>query len=310
MQTFWNLIVTFFSWLGSVGAPKASDTKALEIKQIMLGDVGPLVIYLEECLATLGFLARKPTGKFDAVLESAVRELQRAKGLTIDGKVGLKQTWPKIEELLKKRVTPQVPSKPTTPTTPSKSTDITTIQPVPWMDFMKKYRGKKEQDNDFNAMMTPLWKKYFGFSLPSIRGSANAWCGLMVAAALGYAGIDVQRNGSLARHWSNWGAAINYKVNGAPHGAIAHINHVKCGNDSSNHVAFIAGNCTAEDLTRAGATVDLDGGNQADAVKISTYSVTEICSIRWPLLKFWAFPGKVTKTINCTSGSKGKESTR
>ncbi len=108
-----------------------------------------------------------------------------------------------------------------------------------------------------------------------------------------------------ARNWAKYGVEVEYKKNGAPKGAVVHLNHAhNCSSGSNNHVAFLDGDCTAADLTRAGGTVPLYGGNQSNQVKRSVFSNLEICEIRWP--SELPLPGPVTKSIDC-GGKSGAD---
>jgi hypothetical protein len=94
-----------------------------------------------------------------------------------------------------------------------------------------------------------------------------------------------------------------------PQGAIVVNNHrFDCSAGSGNHVTLANGNCAAADLTKKGASFDALGGNQNNAVRVTTYDAREICHVRWPKEK--PLPGPVVKSENCTSGKIGKESTR
>lgn len=193
------------------------------------------------------------------------------------------------------------------------------VQSPPWLDEAKKMEGKKETDPELQKVMIPLWRKLFNRSFKSI--TVVAWCGLGAAAALFWAGLPVQPGGEMARNWGKYGVSIDYKTNGAPKGAIVWINHSgKCGpKDSGNHVTQMNGDCTAEDLLKKDATFDGYGANQGNAWKVSTYSASDICAVRWvdkeeclkvyPDKTFCNLPAKVTKSNKCTSSSK-KEPTK
>lgn len=180
---------------------------------------------------------------------------------------------------------------------------------VSWLSKAFSMLGKKETDRDFNNAMTKKWYDLFKIRLPSIMGSANAWCGLFVAAALYGAGVTYKIDGYRAKNWDTFGAPIEWRINGIPSGAIVRLNHgLNCDSSKGNHVAFASGDCTADELKKSGATISLLGGNQSDRVKISNYSVKEICAVRWP--KDAELPGKVTQSINCSNGKADSESTR
>lgn len=178
----------------------------------------------------------------------------------------------------------------------------------PWYSAAKKYEGKKETDSKFAAIMVPLWKKLFNRNIGTIATSSAAWCGLGMAAALYWGGQSWQKGGEMARTWQNYGVAIDWRKDGIPKGAIVQINHSKCGSSSSNHVAQANGDCSPGDLLKSNATVDLYGANQRDTWKVSTYSVGEICAVRWP--PNYPVAPKIVKSEKCSSGARDNESTR
>lgn len=294
------------------------------LPKLQKGASGADVIYLERCLKALGFLQREPLGRFDDVLVSAVQTFQVKHKLTKDGIVGTAQTWPKIHELIRAKTNPPA-------TAPEPSPAGSTRPTTPWMKAARKMIGKKETDPSFDKEMAAKWP-LVGLKSNTIQGNTWAWCGLFVAVVLSASGAEHATNGALARNWRFFGIGIDYVADGIPESAIVHINHgavckpsvhgtctaakraelkkKACASSSSNHVALANGDCAAADATRPGGTIDLLGGNQGNMVKVSTYSNDEICHVRWPILKFWGWPGKITKSVNCTSGSRGTESTR
>lgn len=177
----------------------------------------------------------------------------------------------------------------------------------PWYTFAKKYEGKKETDPVFNKEMSAKWS-LFGMNLGTIAKNWAAWCGLAMAVSLAGVGLDYQKNGALAKNWAKYGIEIDWRVNGIPQGAIVQINHNKCGSSSGNHVAQANGDCTAEDLLKKDATIDLYGGNQGNTWRVSTFPVAHICAVRWP--KDYELPGKVTESVKCTSKKPSGDSTR
>lgn len=235
-----------------------------------------------------------------------VKKLQialNAKGenLVVDGIPGPKTTAAanKYDIIItaNKKVIVTVPTSPTTRKRPS------------WLAYALGFKGKHETDPEHSKFMVGHWK-FLGLDLKTIATSWAAWCGLAVAVALMGVGADYQKNGAAAKNWAQYGVAVNWKVDGIPEGAIVHINHVKCGNGASNHVAFANGDCTASDLLKSGATFDLYGGNQGNSWKVSTYRASTICAVRWPKdVKDYPKPGKIAKSINCTSKKSTNEST-
>jgi hypothetical protein len=156
--------------------------------------------------------------------------------------------------------------------------------------------------------MSKKWS-LFGMNLGTIAESWAAWCGLAMAVALAAAGFKYQKDGALAKNWGKYGVGIEWRIDGIPQGAIIHLNHNgNCNSSGSNHVTQANGDCAAEELLRSGATFDGYGGNQGNKWKVSTYSVKEICEVRWP--EGYPMRGKITQSKNCSSKPQGKESTR
>jgi len=176
-----------------------------------------------------------------------------------------------------------------------------------WLKEAKKYSGKHETDSAFNKFMSAKWP-LLGLSLGTISQNWAAWCGLAIAVSLAGVGYKYQKDGAAARNWAKYGVAIDWRKDGIPRGAIVHINHaLNCASAASNHVAMADGDCTAADLLKVGARINLYGGNQGNMWKVSSFPAREICNVRWPLEA--EKPPRVVKSVNC-SGSKSGGSTR
>lgn len=191
----------------------------------------------------------------------------------------------------------------------------TTGQPAakkdpPWYSFAKTFDGKKETDASFAAFMVSKWK-LVGLDLKTIATSWAAWCGLAMAVALSGVGLDYQKNGALAKNWATYGVEVDWTKDGIPKGSVVQINHSRCGDAAGNHVAVANGDCSAADLARAGATIDLYGGNQGNSWKKSTFAVRTICAVRWPKdVQDFPKPGPVLKSYSCSSSGPDGDSTR
>lgn len=183
------------------------------------------------------------------------------------------------------------------------------VPPVnPAYEEAKKYAGKSEKDKGFVAFMSGFWKK-LGLNFKTIIGSSFAWCGLFIFAMNTQVGQKAISGAAGARNWAKYGVEIEYKTNGAPKGAVVHINHKgDCSNSKNNHVAFLDGDCTAEEMTKKDGYIPLYGGNQSDKVKRSMFGTFEICEVRWPTEL--ELPGKITESVDCGGKAGGKESTR
>lgn len=225
--------------------------------------------------------------------------------ISVDGELGPKTSSLldkyDMEITLKKKETPK--PLPEAPGEPKKS--------PPWYLFALKFKGKKETDPEFNKEMSTKWS-LFGMNLGTIAKSWAAWCGLAMAVALSGVGIDYQRNGALAKNWAKYGVEIEWKQDGIPQGAIIHLNHKAiCNTSGNNHVAQANGDCTAEDLLKKDATIDLYGGNQGNTWRVSTFPAAHICAVRWPKdVKDYPKPGPITKSVDCTSKKSTGDSTR
>jgi hypothetical protein len=180
---------------------------------------------------------------------------------------------------------------------------------APWFVFAKSNQGKVETDPGFNKSMSSKWYLVGLPSFKSIIGSTRAWCGLACAVSLASIGLQYQKDGAAAINWDKFGNRIVWKSEGIPQGAIVRINHgLNCSSSKGNHVAMADGDCAPADLLKSGATINLYGGNQGNAWKVSTYSAREICSVTWP--KDYAKPPTITKSVNCSGSKRSAESTR
>lgn len=255
-----------------------------EIKGIPLfGDTGEDVKQIQRALNDRGFNL-EVDGIFGPKTKSAVSEIQKKNGLPGSGILGPKSLYILGLEVLENTNGPS------------------------WYKVAKEFEGKKETDPEFNKFMSSKWP-LVGLNLGTISKSWAAWCGLAIAVSLAGAGYKWQKDGAAAKNWAKYGQKIEWQTQGIPRGAIVHMNHNKCGNGSGNHVAMSDGNCSAQDLAKKGATINLYGGNQSNQFKVSTFSVSKICAVRWPAED--ALPPKVEKSENCNASSKdSNESTQ
>ncbi len=231
-------------------------------------------------------------------LKDLIRKAQKAIGVTADGEWGQvsasKADFYEISVSANQKVTTVSPS--------GKSLN-------PAFNEAKKYEGKGESDKGFVAFMSSYWRRAGLPGYKTIVGSLFAWCGLFVFMANTNVGQKSFSGIAGAKNWARYGVEVEYKKNGAPRGAVVHINHKhNCNSKDDNHVAFLNGNCTAEDLTKSGGTINLYGGNQSNKVKVTAYSNKEICEIRWP--EEIVLPGKITVSDGCSGSATQNESTR
>lgn len=224
--------------------------------------------------------------------------------------------WQWLKNLFKKKEDPKIITPPQQPIPvtvsipPKKEEPKPVVVPIPpWMIEAEKHRGKKETDSTFNKWLSGFWGLVGLKGFTSIIGSSRAWCGLFIAAMLYNAGLHYQLDGATSKNWDKFGVDIYWKNDGIPYGSVVRINHQgNCKEAPNNHVSFAKGSCAPADLLKKGATITLFGGNQNSMVKDTDYPVSDICSVKWPA--DFARPPRVTKSVNCSAGSSGKESTR
>ncbi|NLY30321.1 MAG: LysM peptidoglycan-binding domain-containing protein [Firmicutes bacterium] len=83
-----------FSWNLEAAGWSFSDLGVLRLNMR-----GAAVMFLQNCLVELGYLAQPADGIFGPATRQGVMAFQKAKGLTVDGIVG-RATWQALEELL------------------------------------------------------------------------------------------------------------------------------------------------------------------------------------------------------------------
>ena len=131
-------------------------------------------------------------------------------------------------------------------------------------DLAKKEIGTVEWGNGSNPKVVAYFKDA---GQAGVKDDATAWCAAFVGAMLKRGGM--KGTGSLlARSYLDWGVAVDRED--AREGDIAVFRR---GNSSwQGHVAFF--------VKDNGSTITVLGGNQSDAVNISSYSAASLLGIR------------------------------
>ena len=160
--------------------------------------------------------------------------------------------------------------KPVEPLPPKEEPKKEERKAPPWYVFALKFKGKREQDPEFNKEMSAKWSLVGLSKYKTISGKTYAWFGLAMAVALSGVGLSYQKDGAGAKNWAKYGVAVDWKTDGIPRGAIIHINSKECGSSSNNHVTQADGDCSPEDLNKPNATKNGYGGNQGHSLKIRT----------------------------------------
>ncbi len=218
---------------------------------LRLGSNNDEVTLLQKNLNKLGYQI-DIDGDFGPQTEKAVKSFQYLNWLSVDGIVG-----PKTKAEIEKKLNQPL---------------ISDSEKTPWMDWMIKNDGEKEvpgkQDNPF------IMDLYQYGNYPEQHDEVP-WCAVCANAALmknGYKGT-----GSAAAK-SFIGCGILSELR---YGAIIVIRHANGG----HHVAFFE-----EWHNESQKLIKLRGGNQSNALKVSTFNVSgndsghdEIVAIRWPV---------------------------
>lgn len=137
-------------------------------------------------------------------------------------------------------------------------------EPV-WLAKARELLGLKEIVGSENEAKVVAFFKDAGN--PGVKDDETAWCAAFVGAMLVRSGI--KGTGKLnARSYLDWGDKLTTPRVGA-------ITVFRRGNSSwQGHVAFF--------LRDLGATVEVLGGNQGNAVSIARYAKADVLGYRWP----------------------------
>jgi uncharacterized protein (TIGR02594 family) len=144
--------------------------------------------------------------------------------------------------------------------------ELTSLVPdPPWLTAARSELGQREQpgNNDNHRIL----RYYRQAGHPEIQHDEVAWCAAFVGATLEAVGQPSTRS-LMARSYLNWGSTL---TSGRP-GAVAIFK--RGGDPNAGHVAFWLG----EHDDR----VKVLGGNQGDAVSITTMAKADLLGLRWP----------------------------
>jgi uncharacterized protein (TIGR02594 family) len=145
------------------------------------------------------------------------------------------------------------------------STDLQSFSAAAWLVPALNELGQCEGPG--NTANPRIVGYYARAGHAEVRHDETAWCAAFVGAMLETAGYACSRS-LLARSYLNWGFALTV---GRP-GAVAVFRR---GTDAAaGHVAFWLG--------ETGGRVQVLGGNQGDAVSITTMLKTDLLGLRWP----------------------------
>jgi uncharacterized protein (TIGR02594 family) len=142
---------------------------------------------------------------------------------------------------------------------------------APWFQIAQAemQAGVSEQSNPDRI------KSYFA-AVPLTAGSETPWCGAFASFCMKQSGNPVPDGAARAANWKAWGShSVPLGSHDIPVGAVVVLSPSKDGTTGgSGHVGFFSK--SSED----GKRVELLGGNQSNAVKLSSFPVTQIAAIR------------------------------
>lgn len=209
---------------------------------LKLGSKGSQVRILKGALTELGYPV-EDTDLFDEECEAAVYDFQKSNGLLEDGEVG-----PKTAGRIQHAIDAKNGDLPVSTPVPSGST--------PWMDWLKERDGWTEFDHD--RQLSAYWP-LCGLDYTTVIGASHAWCALTVNASLHDTGF--KGNGRAdAVSFEKYGSACGWV-----YGAIVPIRHA----DGSHHVTYFD-----HWVDEAGKIAACRGGNQSNAIRLSTYNLS------------------------------------
>lgn len=231
----------------------------LTFTTLKAGASGELVQFLEQRLKVHGFLSREPVGVFDAFVVTAVTEFQRVNGLTVDGTVGLSQTWP----ALRKDPAPKT-------ATPAPSGDYFG---APWIGVDLDLLGRDESDPELNRRYVPEWAKVGLPSYKTLVGNTYAWCAIRVSKAFRQVGVNVKGLTAAAASMSAWGRKCPFWF-----GSALDIVHASGG----RHVCFFL--YWIDESKKLAATLDGNKGNKFTVAVTDLSGKTDrlVSGPRWP----------------------------
>jgi uncharacterized protein (TIGR02594 family) len=145
----------------------------------------------------------------------------------------------------------------------------------PWMMCAEGMIGLAEiKGPRHNTAILRMWEV---IKSPWFRDDETPWCAGFVGCALEDSGIRSTRSAA-AISYETWGepiprSALGWAATPIPYGAVVVLSRGAAGG-KSRHVGFFRG--------KSGSGFDLLGGNQNDAVRVSSYLWSRITAVRWP----------------------------
>lgn len=219
------------------------------------GDKGDEVGELQHRLGLLGYLTRIDKD-FDAKTEANLMSFQFDNSLKVDGIYG-----PLTQAVISQKLRDSRKEIDPTPVSNSET---------PWMDWLVRNEGQSEiSGSKANPFIVDLFRYTSLRNHPLSTSDETAWCAALACAALEKNGYKSPDSASAAS-FDSYGTECELK-----YGAILTFRR-KGG--SGRHVTFYYGEVI-------NGKIKCLGGNQSNSLKKSTYSKSDLVSIRWPQKK-------------------------
>lgn len=214
-------------------------------RTLKLGSVGQDVLELQRKLKTFGFDPGPIDGAFGKKTLEAVKALQFAKSLTVDGQVGPKTKAALFIKVEEKKVE------------------------LPWLAIAEANIGVAEIPGPKNHPVIVAAHKLAGLK-GSQQTDTTAWCSSFHKYVYHEAGISLELLKPFkawARDWMKFGEPCDFRK-----GATLVFERNGAGGDS--HVTY--------GMRRDGDRILCLGGNQGNRVKLSYYPASSLLACRWP----------------------------
>jgi uncharacterized protein (TIGR02594 family) len=227
---------------------------------IAIGDEGDEVTQLQQALVAAG-ASLEIDGDYGPITETAVEAHQARRHLPVTGWVD-EYTGASLDRFEGLQAAKRHRSTPG----------------APWVAEVRACTGVDEISGSADSPIIMAWRLDITHEFPEMAsytsgytGDDIAWCGYGLAAAMARAGIRPPYNPSddtesymWALAWAEWGQRVEPRV-----GAIWTSER-----EGGGHVAIIEG--------ISGNTVYIRGFNQSDTVNVTTKSLGDLVSARWP----------------------------
>jgi uncharacterized protein (TIGR02594 family) len=140
---------------------------------------------------------------------------------------------------------------------------------APWLDVARQELDKNIAEPDAR-IVTYFGATDFG---PGATPTTH-WCGAFAAFCVSQAGLKPPPGSAVAANWKSWGSEIPFRSGEMPNGAVVVLSPSE-GTGTSGHVAFFSR------FVENGKRVELLGGNQGNALNLTSYLASRIAAVRW-----------------------------